>query len=571
MLNSLSNSLGMTTDPDLKGLAPTFQTAISTILDTESQPIKDAQAAKDALAIRKGMYTDIKTSLDTLQASMKALISTDDTFLLKPTPKMTVTPGVTGATVLSATMGTSASYADYNITVNHLAKAQTRVSIPFISPEIALGKSGLIWLGGDGSTQTATVAPADPNVAAAGVSAVATGQRELGTGAYSVQIRDLNGVKQFRMVNADGQTVSVASTAGDNTFTTNWQSVSAASSTYNTGRGMTFDLNSNAAPGSTAVNYVAKGVSVSINATDTMRTIVNAINAASQPEGREMKASIIGNQLVFAAASTGLNHTMIYTDGTSNGGLGFTNTDLQAAADADLTVNGLHLTRSSNNNLTDVADGVTLSLAADSENKSALLSVAADNAKSAGGVQNFVKNFNATFKYLTDKMASTSKVDPTTNKTTYTRGGLAGDDVFRTLRSKMLSTMSARADNAGSFKRLSDIGISFDKNLVMTVDNTKLQDALTNHASDLSALLDTVMGKFNTTLSSFTGGTGSLQRNLSSMDTQTKNFTQRMTSYQKTLDSRKKSLINEYLTMQSELANLGSQAQSYGFNIDQSY
>ncbi len=327
-------------DVSLQNLAPTFQKAIKAIIESESAPLTRTQTLKDQLEIRRGVYTDVKTNFDALQSAMQALISTQASYGLNLASKVNVTPAIAGSTVLTASVtNDSIPMADYDIYVSKLAKAESRATAAFPSSDVALNKTGTLWLGGTGAaalqTETSPGVYSDfvptGTVAAAIPASAANGQRELGSGNYTVQLRDLNGVRQFRLVDADGNAASIRSTDGTSTYTTNWQKI--VDGSFDTGRGQRLTLSSRGNLDSTNFHYTAKGVSVFIGAEDTLRTIAKAINLALQPDGHDLKASIVANQLVLSAAQTGKNHGMIFTDGT---GLGFA-TLLQKAQNAEFT------------------------------------------------------------------------------------------------------------------------------------------------------------------------------------------------------------------------------------------
>ncbi|HEX2998059.1 MAG TPA: flagellar filament capping protein FliD [Anaerolineales bacterium] len=553
---------------DLSGLAPTFQTAIKSIIEAESAPLKQVQTRRDQLDVRRSVFTDVKTNFDALQSAAQALISTQASFGLSLVAKASVTPLTSGSTVLTASLtDESIPSADYDFSVIKLAKAQSRAAAAVSSPDIALNKSGTFWLGGTGTaalqTETSPGVFADfvpsTSVTAATTTAVASSQRELGQGLYNIQVRDQNGVRQFRLVDADGNAVSIRSTDGTSTYTSNWQKM--VDGSYDTGRGQSLTLISLGDLGSTAFHYTARGTSINISATDTQRTIVNAINNAAQPEGHDFRASIVANQLVLTSAQTGENHAMIYTDGANLG----LNTLLQAAQNAQFKVNGMTVTRSSNANLKDVVEGVTLNLAADAEGKDARLSINASADKAAGLMSTMVSKFNTALTHLKDKLASTAKTEG--DKTTYTRGPLSGDTIFSGLRTDLLYRMSRSYKNSGSFQRLEEIGLSFDKDMKLTFDSAKFSEAFKNNNSDVAALLDAGMGEINTLLSRYTGSNGYLSTSLTSMDNQRKDYDQRITKYNDSLTLRQQSLYKQYLEYQNQLADLGRQAQMFGIDL----
>lgn len=552
-----------------KNLTPTFQNAIKAAITSESTPLNRVQALKAAMDVRRSVYTDVKNNFDALQSAVQALISSQGSYGLKPVPKSSVIPGTSGTSVLSVSQtGENASVSDYDFTVTQLAKAHSRATAAFSSPDVALNKSGTFWLGGVGiaSLQSETTTPGEysdfvpsTTLTAATISTTATGQHELGTGDYTLQLRDYSGNRQFRLVNADGNAVSINNINSTTTYTSDWQTMKDGA--FDTGRGQILSLNTTGSLASTTFHYTAKGTSISISATDTQRSIVTAINAVTQPEGRDFTASIVSNQLVLTASQTGANHSMIYTD---YAGLGF-NTLLQNAQNAEFTVNGMAVSRAKNTDLTDVVDGVTFSLAGDAEGKSARLSVNASSDKATALLNTLATKFNATLTHLKDKMTSTSKTE--NGKTTYTRGVLSGETIFSSFRSDMMYRLGRSYTNSGSYRHLEEIGISFDTDMKLTIDSDKFAEAYKTNSSDVTALLDTSMGEINTTLSRYTGTNGMVTQTLSSIDTQSTDYTQRISKYTASLETRKQSLYNQYLEYQAQLVDLGNTATMFGINI----
>jgi flagellar capping protein FliD len=553
-------------DSSISKLAPTFQTAIKAIIESESTPLKNVQTQKDQIDVRRAVYTDVKSNLDSLQSAVQALISSQASYGLTMAARASVTPGTVGSTVLSANAtSASAAVADYEfsgytgISGIQLAKAESRASTVSSSADIALGKIGTFWLGGNGTgvaTLDTFTSPSN-SVTSAAIGTVADGQRELGTGNYSVQIRDSGSERQFRLVNADGSAMSILSASGSGLYTSAWQTFSDGE--YDSGRGLSLTLDTSGDVGSTTLPlYTAKGVAISISESDTLRNITSAINSALQPEGRDFTASIVSNQLVLTGAQTGENHGLIYGDISNLFGFGDA---LQVAQNAKFKVNGIDVSRVGNTNLTDVIDGVTINLASDAAGKTARLNVSASSDNAAGLMTAFVTKFNAAFTHLSQKLASTSKVDATTGKTVYTRGVLAGETTLSSLRNDMYYRMNRNYVNDGSFKRLDEIGLSFDKDMKLVFDSTKFNNALKNHSTDLTALLDKGLGEINGVLSNYSGTSGSLSRSLTTIDEQRTSYDRRITKYNQVLTARKEVLFNQYSGYQDQLVQYNYQQQ----------
>jgi len=542
----------------LSNLAPTFRTAITATIQAESQPLIRTQAQRDQVNIRRAIYTDMKTNMDALQNAVQALISTQGSFGLNLTSKSSITPGTTGTSVLTATTTDSAVQGDYDFVVTKLAKAQTQGSVVAASSDIALGKSGTFWIGGTGTAAVSNFTPGD-SLTGATVSTVANGKQELGAGDYTVQVRETSGTRQFRLVNADGNAVSILSRDGSS-YTTGWQNMDTEAATYDTGRGLTLTLSPSGTVGNTALTYTAAGSSITISATDTQRTIASMINAVTQPEGRDFKASVVAGKLLLTGKQSGSNHTMVFQD---NANLGFS--VIQLAQNAEFTVNGMPVSRATNTGLTDIVDGATINLASDAEGKTARMTIGANSDAATNAMTAFVSAYNTAYTHIVGKMAITSTT--TGDKTTYTRAPLSGDNVFRSLRAVMYNQIANPISNSGSFTRLADIGLSFDSNMKLTLDSTKFTDAIKNKGSDLTALMDAAMGQFNTTISTYSGSSGSLQDSMKSMDDQIKSLDTRIAKHNELLFSRKVALVDQYQAMQSQLVEIGYEAQMFGISL----
>lgn len=531
-------------------LDPYFQGLIANIMAVERQPLERLQTSRDDLNVRRGVYVDANNTLKQLQTSVKALSVSLTSSALTPGRTTSVSNAPSGATVVSASASSSAVVGAYDVAVTKIAKAQRRVSAVQGSVDLALGKSGEFWLGGTGAASASVTG--NSTVSGVGTAAVASGQKELGAGAYTVETRDANGTLQFRLKNADGNVVTIANANG--TFTNDWQSLTAG--TLDTKRGLTLTLTGTAADASTTVNYTAAGVKVDVAATDTLQTIVTNINAATQTEGREIAASIVGKQLVLTAANTGTNHTLMYTDGLSGGGLGFTGVDLQAAQDAEFTVNNLSFVRSINTGLTDVISGVSLNLAADAEGKSATLNVTADLSAGRQALTDFIAKFNQAQTYLKEK--TNVVVTRSGETTTYSRGALSTDSVFSELRSHMFTLFTGTVTSASLYSSLRDIGLTLDDNLQATLsDSAKLDTALGANLSQTQTLLDTVMTSFNDRLSQFTGSsTGYIDATVSHIDSSLSEASTSISDWNSRLDAREEFYYRQYGELQAQLIQL---------------
>jgi flagellar hook-associated protein 2 len=140
------------------------------------------------------------------------------------------------------------------------------------------------------------------------------------------------------------------------------------------------------------------------------------------------------------------------------------------AADAQLNVNGITITKSSNT-ISDVIDGVTLNLKA--KTSSAVnVTVNADTNGVVSALNDLVSAYN--------DVNSLFSAQFTYNSTTETAGVLSGDSTLRSIQTNLQSVF---------MQSISQVGLSFNNDGSLTLDETKLSDALSSDATGVAALL----------------------------------------------------------------------------------
>jgi flagellar hook-associated protein 2 len=300
--------------------------------------------------------------------------------------------------------------------------------------------------------------------------------------------------------------------------------------------------------------------------------IVEKINRATYAENDGVVASIIDKQLVLSSASSGtasvLNASNVIdneaggTDGVfhrlgllATGSTAFKYPAVQEASDATFKVNGLSVTRSKNTALTDVIAGVTLNLAADAEGKYATLTVERDLSAAQAAINTFVEKFNAVVLYLGQKSGVTS-----IDGTTYTRGALADDRAISEVRLRLFSLLMDSYPNSSAYSRLNDLGLGLNDSLQATiVDQTKLEQALSNDLAGVQSFLDEVMQAFDVELGRFTGTrstTSYISEAVSMLNSQMTDLNADITRLNSYLSEREQYLYNQYAQVQAQLVSL---------------
>lgn len=233
------------------------------------------------------------------------------------------------------------------------------------------------------------------------------------------------------------------------------------------------------------------GQSISIAATDSLRTVAAKINATSGvgASATILQTSTSEYRMILTSSTTGIDGAMDFgADMTTWKDLGVVETvdgldvvnEIVAAQDAAFTVNGVQFTRSSNS-VTDAIPGLTLSLTeardASGAGGQATVTVAFDDSALVSSVKAFITEYN--------NMIDTVGKYTTWDAETLEAGPLFADSLVTNLMSGLRSLVITEVDGASdTYSTLQSIGIStgaigsYSKDGKLTLDETKLTAAL---------------------------------------------------------------------------------------------
>ncbi len=226
----------------------------------------------------------------------------------------------------------------------------------------------------------------------------------------------------------------------------------------------------------------------------TLEGIRDAINAATDNPG--VAASIItvdsGTQLILSSSEVGASNTIdvVATDDDALDGFDLTQLNtanlisLQTATDAIIKVDTQTVTRDSNT-FSDVISGVTFNLQAAKPGEIETLSVRADTDVIKNDINSFVNNYNT----LIGVMRGLSNFD----QSTLVSGPLNGDSVVRGIQNSLRQALSATVTD-GAFSNLSELGITIGDSGSLSVDDTVLDDRLSNDLSDVKQFFSSASG-----------------------------------------------------------------------------
>ena len=172
---------------------------------------------------------------------------------------------------------------------------------------------------------------------------------------------------------------------------------------------------------------------------------------------------------------------------------------VQAATDAQLNVNGINFTRSTNV-IDDVLTGVSLTVNTVTDG-AANLNISQDNSQARANIVDFVSIYNEAQRQMKD--LANSSID----------GALAGDSIFRSLTSSLRNiVLGSSSSGSGDISNLSDMGISVARTGELVVDDAKLDDALANSYSDVIQMFSANTDDQSTSSSDVAGLAGDITK-----------------------------------------------------------
>ncbi len=260
---------------------------------------------------------------------------------------------------------------------------------------------------------------------------------------------------------------------------------------------------------------VVDGEAVELTITDTMSLadIADAINAESEETGVQatvLRVSDSSYRLVLSGVETGETIAASAVSGDDVlASLGVTASDgafadvLQEAQDAILTLDGITVTRSSNN-IDDLLDGVTLHLYQTTQDDpdtdsdvSITLEVGADVSSAKEAIQALVDAYNAFRDFVATQQTLAS------DGTVAEDAVLFGDGTMRSATLSVYSALTATIDD----ESMALIGLSFDSDGTLVVDEDTLDNALLDDLDTVKALLSFQMDASSSQLKLLSRGT----------------------------------------------------------------
>ena len=382
------------------------------------------------------------------------------------------------------------------------------------------------------STYSASVADSTIASASAATGAVA--------GTYSLEVSSLAKIQRLVTPSSAGYT-SASSIIGTGDLKIEFGSLSGGVYTADSARTKTITIDSTNA---------------------TLGGLRDAINAANIGASATIVVGTGGARLILSSNSTGISNVM-QLSGTGAAPLaGFdyaaaadTGTMTQAAAqggqaatNAALTLNGIAAT-SSTNSVSGVLDGVTLNLTKETTTATTLTVSKNTSGNLTSALNSFVKAYNDANKSMSELGAY--------NATSKSAGALQGNSTLRTAQNQVRSLVfGATGGGSSAYQRLSDIGVSVDKNGALSLDSTKLSKAVTADFDGVANLVSAVGSAFKTSIEGLVGTTGSITSATDGANRSIKDLVKRQEALSRHLTSIESNYRAQFTALDSLIASM---------------
>lgn len=371
----------------------------------------------------------------------------------------------------------------------------------------------------------------------------ATASSTAAAGAYSINVTKLAKAQNLAAAGQASDTAAIASESSTVTFTVG-----------TTPTDVTIAAGSSLQDIRAAINAANIGVTA---------TIVNDGSSAKPPTPYRLALSAnntgTGNSItsITTVGDTAINDLLAYNPGPINPPATVM-AQTVAAANAEFTVNGIQIIKSSNT-ITDAIQGVTLTLG--KENATATLTVARDTAAISTAASTFVDAYNA----LSSQLKSRSAYGNATTAAPV----LAGDGTVRLMLDQLRSIMTTAA-SGGTMTSLSQAGISLQADGTMKLDSSKLNSAVASNFSDVVNLFSSATGyatRFDTWATSVVQTGGLIDARTAALNTSVKGYNDQVSK----LESRMTILQQQYTKTYSNLNMLLSNMNATSTYLTQQF
>jgi flagellar hook-associated protein 2 len=173
-------------------------------------------------------------------------------------------------------------------------------------------------------------------------------------------------------------------------------------------------------------------------------------------------------------------------------------------------------------------------------------------------VQTFMNAYNDIVQFMKDQDAAALAG----------KASLARDPLLRGFRNAFRAALQDEYNDGGTFTRLAQVGVGFDRSGKLTLDRTVLNAAISSSATDVQTLLSGaagdggVFGALAATVEDYTKAGGLVGLARERLTTQTKGIESRLDALEARLAVRRATLQKEYQEADRLMSQLNSQGNT---------
>jgi flagellar hook-associated protein 2 len=231
-------------------------------------------------------------------------------------------------------------------------------------------------------------------------------------------------------------------------------------------------------------------------------------------------------------------------------GLSFTKA--VTGTNASLVVDGIPIS-SASNTVSNVINGVTLSLGSPSPSTPVTVNVNPDTARVTSAINDLVSAYNTVITEINSQFNVASDGSG--------GGPLEADNSLRDVQNQLLGALSYSISGNSGMVNLASIGVNFNNDGTLSVDRGKLSSALSSNFSAVQNLLQNTTTGFSQNLSTVLSninspGTGILTLDAQSISSTSQGITSQVADLQAALAVQQKNLTNVYSQVNTTLQEL---------------
>jgi flagellar hook-associated protein 2 len=293
-------------------------------------------------------------------------------------------------------------------------------------------------------------------------------------------------------------------------------------------------------------DYTLDELSAAVNATENIGVVASVVYT------KDPNTNVSSYELVLTGKATGEANAFVIDPGAT--GLTFAANSV-TASNASAEVNNITVT-SATNTIENAIPGATLTLLRKDATATISATVSDDTAATKAKLTAFVNSFNDLMSFTDTQASAAANGDGKS---------IGRDSMLRGLRTTLRETLLSQYSGLGSLQSLSEIGIEFQRDGKLKLNDATFADMAKTHLADAASLVGGTVAKsgvfdaVSSVLHSYTDAGGLVPSTLTRVDDQSKSLDSRITALQARLAVRRVQLQQQMYAADSIMTQLNSQ------------